>query len=165
MISNVTGAPLTAAEATDPAFWADQIRRPVRFADCLSAVAADGPCAFLELGPGRTLCTFVAAHDGIAGDDSPPPAIPTMRHPRQQRDDQLVAREAIAALWCRGLDVDWDLVNGDPLPQRVPLPPYPFERTTAWLPPHRHVLALPSFGPSPSAAQPRPTREPLDRWL
>ncbi len=167
MVSNVTGRFLTAAEATDPAFWAAQIRRPVRFADCLGTLAADGPCAFMELGPGRTLCTFVAAHDELGGADDGSPAltIPTMRHPRQQRDDQLVAREAVAALWCRGLDVDWDRVNGETVPRRVPLPAYPFERRAAWLPPHRHVLALPSFGSSPAAATADAAREPIDRWL
>ncbi|MCP5032360.1 MAG: acyltransferase domain-containing protein, partial [Actinomycetia bacterium] len=161
LVSNVTGRYLTEAEATDPGFWANQIRRPVRFAPCLTTVAEAGPAVFLELGPGRALSTFVNAHQEIEGAT----ATPTMRHPQQDRSDQLVALEAVARLWTSGIDLDWEAVQGTAEGRRIPLPTYPFERERAWLPPQRHVLALPQFGPQTGAATGLSQREPIDRWL
>lgn len=163
LISNVTGQAITDTEAIDPSFWAQQIRKPVRFTDCLTTASAPGGTLFVELGPGRALSTFAMAnhrpeHSGQVL------AVPTMRHPRQERDDQVVLLEAVARLWTAGHDVNWDLVNGPADPRRIPLPTYPFERAEAWLPPYRHVLALPHFGP-PSEATRSVKREPLDHWL
>jgi acyl transferase domain-containing protein len=171
LVANVTGRPLTDDEATDPSFWARQIRRPVRFSSCLATVIdaehgplagpMAGPMAFIELGPGRALSTFVNAHDQVEA----AAVTPTMRHPREDRPDRLVALEAMARLWAGGVELDWDAVNGTTGGRRVALPTYPFERQRAWLPPYEHVLALPHFGP-PSASAAGPTaREPIDRWL
>ena len=169
LISNVTGRPITDDEATDPAFWAAQILQPVRFGDCVAAV--DGPVAFLEVGPGEVLTSL--ARSGSDPDRSV--TVPTTRRPNQDRDDQVVLLEAVGRLWTAGLDLDWHRVDGiapdhevdAPAPRRrVPLPTYPFERIEAWLPAHRHILALPQLGP-PSAAPAvaDKTREPLDHWL
>ncbi len=176
LMANVTGAAITDAEAVDPAFWAGQIRRPVRFTQCLQAAVVSGSAAFLELGPGRALSTFALGHEALGSPGDGPGdadggvgvgvvAVPTMRHPRSERDDQVVLLEAMGRLWTVGLPVDWDAINGDTRPRRVPLPTYPFERTDAWLPPYRHVLALPDFGPPSPTAGRVARREPLDRWL
>ncbi len=162
LISNVTGRAITDAEATDPAFWASQIRNPVRFGQCLVSSAEAGPVAFLELGPGRALSTFASAHGELA---TPVVAAPTMRHPRQDRNDQIVLLESMGRLWTAGITIDWDTINGESGKQRVSLPSYPFEREEAWLPPYRHVLALPSFGPPAENTKRVTSREPLDRWL
>ncbi len=56
--SNVTGARV--AELGDlPAYLTAHLVSPVRFTDELSAMAADGIDAYLELGPGKTLTGFV----------------------------------------------------------------------------------------------------------
>ncbi|MEM7274962.1 MAG: SDR family oxidoreductase [Actinomycetota bacterium] len=168
LVSNVTGRPIRDAEATDPGFWANQILRPVRFADCVAAV--DGPAVFLELGPGETLTALARA----CADPETTAAIPTMRRPSQKRDDRVVALEAVGRLWTAGAAIDWDRVEGTdpdheeatPAPRRrVPLPTYPFERFEAWLPTHRHVLALPELGPPTDRPAAGPTREPIDDWL
>ena len=54
-ISSVTGTWITAAEATDPFYWARQLRYPVRFADSLQALLQDEDPILVEAGPGRTL--------------------------------------------------------------------------------------------------------------
>lgn len=166
LVSNVTGRSITDDEATDPAFWAGQIRRPVRFAECLASAVETGPAAFVEIGPGRVLSTFAVGHDELVNGDATGGvlAVPTMRHPRQVRDDRVVLLEAMGRLWTGGLAVDWDLVNGEPTRRRVPLPTYPFERVEAWLPPHRHVLGLPAFGP-PSETTTAAKRRPIGSWL
>src|SRR5690606_28956792 len=42
VISNVTGRPLTAAEATDPEYWVRHVRAPVLFHDGVQAARAAG---------------------------------------------------------------------------------------------------------------------------
>ena len=94
----MTGAFLEPAEAVDPGFWASQIRRPVRFSDCLSELVAAGSWAFVEVGPGRALSTFVRQHD----DASDAPVATTTRHPREERSDVAVALEAVKDVYKRG---------------------------------------------------------------
>ena len=163
MMSNVTGQLLADADAVDPRFWASQIRRPVLFADCIASAAEAGGGMFIELGPGRGLCSFVNAHEALASDGVT--AVPTMRRPGQERDDDVVLLEAIGRLWTAGVDIDWDLVNGEATASRVSLPPYRFDRVEAWRPTHRHVLALPHFGPPSDDARPVARRQPIDDWL
>ncbi|MFC7643982.1 acyltransferase domain-containing protein [Streptosporangium lutulentum] len=56
--SNVTGELITAEQATDPGYWADHLRRPVRFGACVAGLFAaygDTPPLLVECGPGRQL--------------------------------------------------------------------------------------------------------------
>ena len=57
-ISNVTGTWITAAEATDPNYWALHLRQTVRFADGVEKLMQDSHPILLEVGPGRTLTTL-----------------------------------------------------------------------------------------------------------
>ena len=60
IVSGRTGRPLTDAEATDPHWWAAQLRDTVRFADAVQHVLAESPDSiFLEVGPGRILGNLV----------------------------------------------------------------------------------------------------------
>src|SRR5205085_442069 len=53
-VSSVLGAP-AAAEVATPAYWRRQLRDPVRFADALAALEAEGAGAWIELGPSPVL--------------------------------------------------------------------------------------------------------------
>ncbi len=75
-ISNVTGAWITEAQATDPAYWAAHLCKPVRFSDGLRALSRDPARVFLEVGPGRSLATL-ALHLGSA--DGETFAFPSLR--------------------------------------------------------------------------------------
>jgi acyl transferase domain-containing protein len=63
-ISNVTGTWITREQATDPAYWAEHMCRPVRFAEGLERIlqAGAGPRLLLEVGPGRALSSMVRQH-------------------------------------------------------------------------------------------------------
>ncbi|GHF18935.1 hypothetical protein GCM10017786_60860 [Amycolatopsis deserti] len=63
--SGYTGKLLTAAEATDPAFWAAQPARPVYFADALAAAAESGRHLFVETGPGQGLTALARRHPAV----------------------------------------------------------------------------------------------------
>ena len=40
--------------------------------------------------------------------------------------------EAIGRLWLRGIEPDWRALHGGVGRRRIPLPPYPFQRTRHW---------------------------------
>ena len=58
-ISTVTGLPITAQEATDPAYWARHARATVEFAKSIQYLKDQGYDLFLECGPRSTMCSLV----------------------------------------------------------------------------------------------------------
>ncbi len=131
-ISNVTGTWIRAEEATDPGYWARQLRGTVRFADGVAELLAEPQRVLLEVGPGNTLSTLSRQHP----DRTPAQAvISSLRHPKQAGDDQAVVLEALGRLWIAGADVDWSGVWAGERRRRVPLPTYPFERRRYWVEP------------------------------
>ncbi len=125
VISTVTGAPLTAAEAADPAYWGRQARLPVRFASALGSLLDGGPHALVEVGPGRTLATFCKQHSQR---DALATVAGSLPHPRQDLQPLDVLLASLGRLWSRGVEVDWAALAGGRRRRRIPLPTYPFRR-------------------------------------
>ncbi|HEX5760628.1 MAG TPA: non-ribosomal peptide synthase/polyketide synthase [Thermoanaerobaculia bacterium] len=129
-ISNLTGAWITAEEATDPAYWARQMRHTVRFADGLATLLATPGRALLEVGPGRTLVTLAHQHpdkeaaEVIAG---------SLGRARDAGSDLESALSALGRLWAAGVPVDHAAFFAHERRRRVPLPTYPFERKRYWI--------------------------------
>jgi acyl transferase domain-containing protein/acyl carrier protein len=126
LVSNLTGEVASAAEVCDLDYWVRLIREPVDFVRGMRTVAARGPHAMLEIGPGRTLldvgrrCVPAEEHAWIAsleGDDGGGAAEP-----------------ALAAVYTAGLPVDWAGVHSDRPRPRLSLPTYAFDRRRHWLP-------------------------------
>ncbi|MYM91791.1 aminotransferase class III-fold pyridoxal phosphate-dependent enzyme, partial [Rugamonas sp. FT82W] len=142
--STVTGAKLAAGRMLTTDYWTGQITAPVRFADALAALRADGFERFLEIGPSDVLAGF--ARTGGA-------ALATASLKRGV-DERVQLARASAALWCDGADVDWAATM--PPPARViAAPHYPFQRKPYWL----EVAPLRPIGwsthdPRPSGAAP-----------
>lgn len=124
-ISSLTGTWITPAQATDPAYWAQQMRQPVRFSIGLETVLQDPGVVLLETGPGQTLTALVRTHPGRRPDQT---VVPSMRHPKEARSDQAALLDALGQLWTAGLTVDWTRYYAGEVRQRVPLPTYPFQR-------------------------------------
>ncbi|NEQ96595.1 MAG: amino acid adenylation domain-containing protein [Cyanothece sp. SIO2G6] len=130
-LSNLTGTWITTTQATDPDYWVQHLRQPVRFAEGLTQLCQEsaGKQMLLEVGPGRTLSTL-AKRNGAES------AIATsMRHPQETKSDQQVLLSALGKLWLGGATVDWFAFYGEEHRHRVPLPTYPFERQRYWLDP------------------------------
>ncbi|MEU8609654.1 acyltransferase domain-containing protein, partial [Actinoplanes sp. NPDC048791] len=142
-LSGATGTWITAAQATDPAYWATQLRHPVRFADGLSHLLGDPGHLLLEVGPGYGLSTLARSTTGRDG--RPPVAVPSLRDPRSHDTDADQAAFALAraTLWVQGHDSA--PLQTRPELRTVPLPTYPFART-------RHSMALGTAGPEPAVA-------------
>ncbi|WP_254406740.1 type I polyketide synthase, partial [Streptomyces sp. AC627_RSS907] len=108
---------------TDPDYWVEQVRRPVRFADALTELTAQGVTRFLEAGPDGVLTALVAANEPDAL------AVPALR---RDRDEVGTLLTGVATVFTRGTDVDWTSVldgAGTPLPD---LPTYAFQRQRYW---------------------------------
>jgi phthiocerol/phenolphthiocerol synthesis type-I polyketide synthase E len=103
-VSNVTGTWITAAEATDPQYWARHMCRTVRFAAGLATLGAGAPRALVEIGPGNTLCSM-ALQGGMA---SPPRlAVPSLPHAHDPEPDVATMITALGKLWLAGVEPDW----------------------------------------------------------
>jgi amino acid adenylation domain-containing protein len=128
--SNSSGTWMAPAEATDPRYWAEHVRRTVRFADNLQAVLQTPEAIVLEVGPGRTLQTFVNQHPAKTAEHLVLSSLP------QARDAQpacAMLLQSLGRLWLTGAPVDWSQLYAGEQRRRLPLPTYPFERQRHWL--------------------------------
>lgn len=130
-ISNVTGTWITAAEATDPDYWARHLAGAVRFASGVQALTA-ADAILLEVGPGQTLSTL--ARQQLHGADRQR-ALSTLRPAQEAHDDQAFLLTTLGRLWLAGVPVDWSGFYTAECRRRVPLPTYPFERERFWIEP------------------------------
>ncbi|GCB53533.1 type I polyketide synthase [Streptomyces sp. NL15-2K] len=119
-VSTVTGRPVQPGQWSDPEYWVEQIRRPVRFADAVGAL--DGVGRFVELGPDAVLTALTRQlrPDAVS--------VPTLRG---TREEPTTALTALAALFAQGSPVEWTAVL--PGAHRVDLPTYAFHRRRFWL--------------------------------
>ncbi|TMQ91288.1 SDR family NAD(P)-dependent oxidoreductase, partial [Actinomadura soli] len=123
VLSNVTGEPATAAQLRSPAYWAEHIRRPVRFHDCVRFLESHGTTEFLELGDG-VLSAMV--QDCAAGETGA--VVPLLRAGRSEPG---TATAALALLALRGHALD--PAEAYPGGRAIELPTYAFRRRRYWL--------------------------------
>jgi acyl transferase domain-containing protein len=146
-VSGLTGVLVTVDEATDPRYWVNQLRQPVRFADGLRTVLAEPHRILLEAGPGTTLAALARQQDLPAGGHT---VVSSLRHPLQDQPDEVAVALAVGRVWTAGGALDPTTIGAPG--RRVPLPPYPFQRRRYWydLPGAPTVPAPePDTGPEP----------------
>ena len=128
-VSNLTGTWITAAEATDPNYWASHLRQTVRFAEGLEQLLS-GEGILLEVGPGQTLCGLAKQQNGKSARQV---LLSSLRHPHDRQEDERFLLNTLGRLWLSGVKVDWSAFHQGARPLRTPLPTYPFERQRYWL--------------------------------
>nr|WP_078968610.1 MULTISPECIES: type I polyketide synthase [unclassified Streptomyces] len=116
IVSTVTGQAATAEELQSVDYWVQHVRRPVRFADAVRTVEAQGVENLLELGPDAVLSV-------LAG------GVPALRKGRPEAQ-QLVT--ALARLFVNGASVDWKAYYEGSGARPVDLPTYAFQRRRYW---------------------------------
>ncbi|HEX8244937.1 MAG TPA: aminotransferase class III-fold pyridoxal phosphate-dependent enzyme, partial [Longimicrobium sp.] len=162
-ISNVTGDWITAAEATDPAYWARHLRETVRFSDGVGRLLDGGDRVLLEVGPGESLGTFARRHRAGGGRM----VVSSLPRAGQAETSDRTMLDALGSLWTAGVEVDWAAVRRHERRRKVSLPTYPFERTEYRLPATPAAAIVPA-APSPIHGDPprdrpgemRPPRQP-----
>ncbi len=125
VVSNVTGQ-LVTSELTDPGYWVEHVRRPVRFLDGIRALAGQGVTRFLELGPDAVLTAMtgsastsdVGRRGGACGRVSRRPT----RSPVSS-----------AGRTSRACTLDWAAFYAGTGARRVDLPTYAFQRERYWI--------------------------------
>ncbi|MCL4267591.1 MAG: SDR family oxidoreductase, partial [Anaerolineae bacterium] len=133
-VSNVTGDWITAAQATDPAYWAQHLCQTVRFGDGLARLLAEPHQLLLEVGPGQSLSSFAKQHPACTREQVVQ-ILPTLPYVYNRRSDVAFLLSTLAKVWLHGHPLDWDAFYGDERRQRLPLPTYPFERQRYWIDP------------------------------
>ena len=108
----------------------EHARQPVRFAAGMATLASEGARLFVEIGPDTTLLGMART----ALDHLDAIWVPSLR---SGRPDDAVMAEALAELYCQGIDPDWSAYHGEHR-RRIPLPTYPFRRERHWLAPSPH---------------------------
>ena len=136
VISSMTGQRVTDA-LTDPRYWRQHLRNPVRFADGVATLAAEGCTIFLEIGPKPTLLSMVEPiyESQITHHESriPPVLLPSLR---EDQPDWQQLLTSLGALYVHGLTFDWAGVDAGNSRRKIVLPTYPFQRQRYWLAPH-----------------------------
>jgi acyl transferase domain-containing protein/acyl carrier protein len=127
-VSNVSGTWITTAQATDPHYWARHLRQPVHFYEGITELAKTPETLFVEIGPGRTLSTFVKQHQKEEF-----LVLSSIRHPQEQQSDVAFLLSNLGKLWLLGVKVDWSGFYANERRHRIPLPTYPFEGQRYWI--------------------------------
>ena len=107
-ISSLTGTYITNEEAIDPAFWARQLRQPVRFSEGVRRLH-ESALVMLEVGPGRTLETFARQHGARRSGQPLLTTLPTTESGEMGELDHLL--RTLGELWRVGCEVDWPAFN------------------------------------------------------
>jgi acyl transferase domain-containing protein/acyl carrier protein/NADPH-dependent curcumin reductase CurA len=122
LLSTVTGE-FADGSGMDGAYWFTNLRSPVRFAEAVGKLTAEGYGVFVEVSSHPVLTAAVQdlAEDGVVTGSL-------------RRDDGGLGRftAGLAELWVRGVEVDWRKLFGDTPPATLPLPTYAFQRRRYW---------------------------------
>ncbi|GHJ20855.1 hypothetical protein TPA0909_24690 [Streptomyces albus] len=121
IVSTLTGEQV---EEFSAAYWTDQVRGTVLFADAITRLKALGVARFVELGPDATL---MAAVEETCGDDVL--AVPVLH---RKRPEAATAVTALAHLWADGAEADWAAFFAPTGARTVELPTYVFQHERYW---------------------------------
>ena len=128
-VSNVTGAWISAREATDAGYWVRHLRGTVRFYDGLLALTRDPEVALLETGPGRVLSSLAKYVFKKAAWPKLFTSLPGGEHGGEEAH----IRRTLGQLWLTGVPVSWGDFQKGQFRSRLPLPGYAFKRQRYWL--------------------------------
>ncbi|MGW1230790.1 SDR family NAD(P)-dependent oxidoreductase, partial [Streptomyces sp. NPDC002530] len=120
IVSTLTGEPVTEFTA---AYWADQVRGTVRFADAITRAKDLGVTRFLELGPDASLVGAIGETD----EDAFVVAALSRKQP-----EPTTAVTTLARLWADGAEVDWAAFYAPTGARVVDLPTYAFQHQRYW---------------------------------
>ncbi|HEY6320525.1 MAG TPA: thioester reductase domain-containing protein, partial [Thermoanaerobaculia bacterium] len=133
-VSNVTGAWVTAEEATSPAHWCRQLCETVRFAVGLEALERESSTVLLEVGPGHGLAALARQRAGgvpgrrETGEQEERVVLASLPPAYEAQDDAAFLLTTLGKLWLAGVAIDWPGGHAGERRRKLPLPTYPFQR-------------------------------------
>lgn len=123
-VSNVSGKIITAAQAMSPDYWCEHLLSTVYFERGLQTLLELDRPVFVEIGPGRTLASFL---NRVKGPASEAAVLTTIRHQKDQVADTQHFASFLGNLWVNGYDIDWNIFYSNSRPLKLHLPTYAFE--------------------------------------
>jgi amino acid adenylation domain-containing protein len=129
-VSTLTGTWITPTEAMDPRYWGRHLRGTVKFSQGIATLWKEQNVLLLEVGPRTTLATL--ARQQVTDRLKQICASALSDTPETEETSLL---NAVGALWCAGVEPDWNALHAPARRRRVPLPTYPFERQRFWMDP------------------------------
>ena len=160
ILSTVTGDWMSDEQATDPKYWAEHLRKPVRFSEAVLKMWSDDDengdpdRILIELGPRRTLATLSKQH---ASDPKNQIAIPTLSNNSDGNTEWSSMLSAVTQLWLAGATIDWSLLSKDGQPRvrrHSTLPTYAFQRKRYFIAPGTPTQTIQSEATAPLEASP-----------
>ena len=124
-ISNVTGSLVTYDQISKPSYWSQHLRGTVDFFKGSETLLKMGNACFMEIGPGRTLSNYLEESKLLLSDHH---IINTIRHSKQEVDDQKYIIEKLGNLWLKGIKINWNGFYAYEERNKVSLPTYSFEK-------------------------------------
>lgn len=159
-ISSLTGTWITDEQATDPTFWAAQLRNTVRFSDGIKELQKNNNVVFVELGPGRALSTMAGQHKKETGKQT---IITTLTQPNEDADDLTNVLNAVGKLWLTGYKIDWNNFHKNKRRRRLHLPGYQFDRKSYWIEPPKQSKQEINQAKQPSSSVPLMKKEKIKK--
>ncbi|MEO0868677.1 MAG: KR domain-containing protein, partial [Cyanobacteria bacterium J06642_11] len=121
--------------AISPKYWKQHLRQAVLFSQGVTELLQLQNPVFLELGPGHTLTKLVQQHlSPEQRTDNSISVIQSLPHPRDNKPDTVTLMTSVGKLWLAGVSIPWAKFYQTEQRQRLPLPTYPFERESYWIP-------------------------------
>ncbi|MEU3777048.1 KR domain-containing protein [Streptomyces sp. NPDC032472] len=151
-MSTLTGGLVDPERITTAGYWVEHVRRPVRFADAVRTLEAQGATTFVEIGPDAVLTalareTFEADAETAPEDTYPPTVLPLLRRGRSEAGTLV---QGLGLLHARGTAVDWQAFYGATGARRVELPTYAFRSERYWLTPTAGAADASGLGLTPT---------------
>ncbi|WP_406674800.1 type I polyketide synthase [Nonomuraea sp. N2-4H] len=133
VVSNVSGD-LAGEEITEPSYWVEHVRRPVRFADSVTTLHEQGVTCFIEAGPDAQLTPMI--EQTLTQHEEPASQVVALL--RRDRDESAHLITGLGQAWTSGTDLDWTAwpawnTPGGARLGHPDLPTYPFEHRRYWL--------------------------------
>lgn len=130
IVSTVTGKWMSEAEATSPSYWAQHLRKTVRFANAIDTLQEEDGRILIEVGPGFALATLARQQASIKST----PIIPGFEK-NETTTEYYSVLMALGQLWLNGIEPDWAALYHDQHRQKINLPAYAFDNKRYWLEP------------------------------
>ncbi|BAU54962.1 type I polyketide synthase [Mucilaginibacter gotjawali] len=128
VVSTVTGNWMSEAEATDPSYWAQHLRKTVRFADAVDTLQDSEGRLLLEVGPGTVLATL--SRQQVVNKSTP---ILSGFEKNETTTEYYSVLRALGQIWLNGMEPDWKALYHGQKRLKLNLPAYAFDKKRYWL--------------------------------
>ncbi|OJG92867.1 hypothetical protein RV15_GL002812 [Enterococcus silesiacus] len=138
IVSNLSGDYVKHGEMTNSSYWSKHITQTVYFEQSLTQILSDAEGVYIEIGPGNTLSSFLRQHE----QQQQQVITNLVRHPKENKRDEVFLLEKIGYLWRNGVEIDWDGLSEYENRRKISLPTYSFEKSEYPITLSKHQVTL-----------------------